>query len=244
MIIAIDIGNTTIKIAVMDHKNIYKVIRSNVKEFTTDLSNLLDNFKDIHETAICNVGIFPKELLQYLKLKFETVFEVNNTIKLPFNNLYQSLTLGNDRIALVAGALSLSKKNKPILVIDTGTCVTYDFIDEDRNYYGGAISPGLRLRYESLHNFTANLPLLHPEYTEELVGNTTKTSIHSGVMNGLALEVKAAIKQYTKSNKDLEVFITGGDSELLIKQLKNRFFATPFLMLHGIYYLFLFNKNL
>lgn len=244
MIIVIDIGNTSIKIAVMDHSHIYKVIRSNTKGFSSDLSNLLDSYKDIHQAAICNVGVFPKELLQYLKEKIENVFEINNSIKLPFNNHYKSLTLGNDRIALVAGALSILKENKPVLVIDTGTCVTYDFLNKEKEYHGGAISPGLKLRYESLHNFTANLPLLHPQHTNELIGNTTQSSIHSGVMNGLALEIKATIKQYRKLNKDLEVFITGGDSDLLIKQLKNRFFATPFLMLHGIYYLFLFNKNL
>jgi type III pantothenate kinase len=244
MIIAIDIGNTSTKIAVMDHLNIYKAKRSNLSSFTTDLQNLLDIYPDINEVALCNVGKFPKELLQYLKVKFQRVFEVNSSIQLPFNNHYQSLTLGNDRMALVAGALFLSGKNKPLLVIDAGTCVTYDFIDEDKNYRGGAISPGLRLRYESLHNFTANLPLLEPQEVKEIVGNTTETSIHSGVMNGLSLEIKGVIKSYKKSHKDLEVFITGGDSELLIKQLKNRFFATPFLMLQGIYNLYLFNKNL
>jgi type III pantothenate kinase len=244
MIIAMDIGNTSIKIAVMDHFNIYITKRSNLSSFTTDLQDLLDIYPDVNELAMCNVGKLPKELLQYLKVKFQTVFEVNSSIQLPFNNHYQSLTLGNDRMALVAGALCLSEKNKPLLVIDAGTCVTYDFVDQDKNYYGGAISPGLKLRYESLHNFTANLPLLEPQQVKEIVGNTTETSIHIGVMNGLSLEIKGVIKSYEKSHKDLEVFITGGDSELLIKQLKNRFFATPFLMLQGIYNLYLFNKNL
>jgi type III pantothenate kinase len=244
MIIAIDIGNTSIKIAVMDHLNIYKTKRTDVESFTVDLQKLLEVYPEINEVALCNVGKFPKELLQYLKIKFETVFEVSKSIQLPFNNHYQSLTLGNDRIALVAGALSLSNKNKPLLVIDAGTCVTYDFIDEGKNYCGGAISPGLKLRYESLHNFTANLPLLKAEQVKEIIGNSTETSIHSGVMNGLSLEIKGVVKKYRKSHKDLDVFITGGDSELLVKQLKNRFFATPFLMLRGIYYLFLFNKNL
>jgi type III pantothenate kinase len=244
MIIVIDIGNTSIKIAVMDHWNVYKAKRTDVGSFTADLQRLQEVYPEITEVALCNVGKFPKELLQYLKIKFETVFEVSQNIQLPFNNHYQSLTLGNDRIALVAGALYLSNKTKPILVIDAGTCVTYDFINEDKNYYGGAISPGLKLRYESLHNFTANLPLLTPERVKEIIGNSTETSIHSGVINGLSLEIKGVIKRYRKSHNDLEVFITGGDSELLVKQLKNRFFATPFLMLHGIYYLFLFNKNL
>ncbi|WP_292889670.1 type III pantothenate kinase [Nonlabens sp.] len=244
MIIAVDIGNTSIKIAVMDHLNIYKAKRSSSSNFRTDLQDLLNIYPDIYELALCNVSILPKDLVRYLKVKFQSVFEVNSSIHLPFNNHYQSLTLGNDRLALAAGALYLAPKNKPVLVIDAGTCVTYDFVDHEKNYCGGAISPGLRLRYESLHNFTANLPLLEPQHVKDIIGNTTETSIHSGVINGLSLEIKGVIKEYKKSHKDLEVFITGGDSELLIKQLKNRFFATPFLMLHGIYNLYLFNKNL
>jgi type III pantothenate kinase len=244
MIIVIDIGNTSIKIAVMDHLNVYKAKRTDVSGFTGELQRLQEVYPEINEVALCNVGKFPKKLLQYLKIKFELVFEISQNIQLPFNNHYQSLTLGNDRIALVAGALSLSNKNKPILVIDAGTCVTYDFVNEDKNYYGGAISPGLKLRYESLHNFTANLPLLEAQYVKEMTGNSTETSIHSGVVNGLSLEIKGVIKRYKKCHNELDVFITGGDSELLVKQLKNRFFASPFLTLHGIYYLFLFNKNL
>ncbi|WP_405379153.1 type III pantothenate kinase [Nonlabens sp. Asnod3-A02] len=244
MILVIDIGNTSIKMAVMDQGNIYKVLRTDNKSFESLIQKTTKQYPAIEEAAICNVGSFPEELMELLRTTFKTVFKVNNSIKLPFNNHYQSLTLGNDRIALVAGALSTASKNNALLVIDAGTCVTYDYVDEKENYFGGAISPGLRLRYESLHNFTANLPLLHSEHVTDIIGNTTQTSIHSGVVNGLSQEIKGVIKQYKKSNKNLEVFITGGDSELLIKQLKNRFFATPFLMLHGIHYLYLFNKNL
>lgn len=244
MIIAIDIGNTSIKIAAMDNDTIYKVIRTDSTSFKSSLEEILQEYQGIDDIAICNVGKFPNELMSYLKMKFKNVFEVKNGIKTPFNNHYQSLTLGNDRIALVAGALSIAVKNHALLVIDAGTCVTYDYVDNQCNYYGGAISPGLRLRYESLHNFTANLPLLQPEHVTDITGTSTQASIHSGVVNGLSQEIKGVIKQYKKSNKELEIFITGGDSELLIKQLKNRFFATPFLMLHGIHYLYLFNKNL
>ncbi|MEO9952804.1 type III pantothenate kinase [Nonlabens sp.] len=244
MILVIDIGNTSIKVAVMDKGNIYKVFRTDNDGFKSSIQKTTKQYPTVEEVAICNVGSFPDDLMNHLRTTFKTVFEVNNSIKLPFNNRYQSLTLGNDRVALVAGALSITSKNSALLVIDAGTCVTYDYVDQKQNYYGGAISPGLRLRYESLHNFTANLPLLHSEHVVNITGNTTQTSIHSGVVNGLSQEIKGVIKQYKKSNKNLEVFITGGDSELLIKQLKNRFFATPFLMLHGIHYLYLFNKNL
>ncbi|PZX41085.1 type III pantothenate kinase [Nonlabens dokdonensis] len=244
MILVIDIGNTSIKLSVMDHLNVYKLIRSDVSTFTNEILNLKQVYPDIKEVAYCNVGDFPYELKEFLKVNFEVVFEINHQIKLPFNNRYESLTLGNDRIALVAGGLFTEGNNTPLLVIDAGTCVTYDFIDSDKNYFGGAISPGLQLRYQSLHNFTENLPLLKPQPTKNITGYNTETSIHSGVVLGMTLELKGAIKQYRKAHKDLKVLITGGDSELLVKQLKNRFFATPFLMLYGIYNLYLFNKNL
>lgn len=243
MIIAIDIGNTSIKIAVVDYLNIHKIIRSSKETFIEDLQNLLSIYTEIDEVAVSNVSHFPKEFFQYLKIKFQSVFLVNTEALLPFNNNYQSLTLGNDRIALVAGALFLSTKNSPKLIIDAGTCVTYDFIDANKTYLGGAISPGLRLRYESLHNFTANLPLLTPQPVLNITGKNTETSIHSGVVQGLSLEIEGVVKAYKKKHQDLEVFITGGDSELLIKQFKNRFFAAPFLTLQGIYYLYQFNKN-
>ncbi len=244
MILVIDIGNTSIKLAVMDQLNVYKLVRTDAPSFINEVDNLKQVFTQVNEVAYSNVGAFPKPLKEYLISNFENVFEVNQHIKLPFNNRYESLTLGNDRIALVAGGLANLIKNTSLLVIDAGTCVTYDFIDHNKNYYGGAISPGLKLRYQSLHNFTANLPLLEPQPTNYITGYNTETSIHSGVVQGLTLEIKGAIKAYKKHNKDLKVLITGGDSELLVKQLKNRFFATPFLMLYGIYNLYLFNKNL
>jgi type III pantothenate kinase len=166
---------------------------------------------------------------------------INQETKLPFTNLYQSETLGNDRKALVAGGIAMEKEGQDLLIIDAGTCVTYDFIDADKNYQGGAISPGLRLRYESLHNFTAKLPLLQTEPIKYLIGSSTDQSIHSGVINGLSFEIKGTIKKYTKKYPNLHVIITGGDSDLLVKQLKNRFFASPFLMLYGIHNLYKIN---
>lgn len=244
MILAIDIGNTSIKIAAIDHMTVHKIVRTEINFFKQEIKSFKQSFLNITEVAYCNVSVFPDHLLAYLNANFDTVFEVNSKVQLPFNNHYKSLTLGNDRIALVAGGLFVEASNSPLLVIDAGTCVTYDFIDSRKNYKGGAISPGLQLRYKSLHNFTANLPLLQPQHIDYITGNNTETSIHSGVIKGLTLEIKGVIETYTEKYQDLKVLMTGGDSELLVKQLKNRFFATPFLMLYGIYNLYQFNKNL
>ncbi len=243
MILVIDIGNTSIKIAAVENFNILEVIRTSQKDFIKDTTYLLSKFPKIKEAALCQVGYFSNVLLEHLKTHV-SVFIIDSSIKLPFINLYQSNTLGNDRIALVSGAISQMEKGDSALIIDIGTCVTYDYLDTDSNYHGGAISPGLRIRYESLHNFTANLPLLEPQPVENFVGNSTNDSIHSGVINGLSQEIKGCIKQYRKKNKGIHIFMTGGDAQVLSTQLKSRFFATPFLMLYGIYYLFNFNKEI
>jgi type III pantothenate kinase len=241
MILAVDIGNTAIKLAVVDAITVYDHLRTTPSNFLQDIRHMLDNYPDLDTACICQVGKFPIKLLQELE-SLVKVMHIDQHTNLPFENRYQSDTLGNDRIALVAGATSDQFKNQDILIVDAGTCVTYDFINKKQQYMGGAISPGLRLRYESLHNFTASLPLLQPQAVQGFTGNTTQDSIHMGVVQGLALEVKGMIKKYQKKYKNLHVIITGGDADLLIKQLKNRFFATPFLMLHGIHNLYKFNS--
>lgn len=243
MLIAVDVGNTVIKIAIMEKDSIIELKRCDQNSFKKTLLDIHKKYPKIDNVALCIVGKFSKSLKHFIHQHF-TVFTIDKNIKLPFNNIYQSDSLGNDRIALVAGTIINNGITKNTLIIDAGTCITYDFIDKDLNYYGGAISPGLRLRYESLHNYTANLPLLTQKENANLIGNTTADSIHSGIINGLQLEIKGFIKQYKKQNKDLNVFITGGDATVLSTRLKNRFFATPFLMLQGIYNLYTYNKSL
>ncbi|SCY44657.1 type III pantothenate kinase [Nonlabens sp. Hel1_33_55] len=239
MILAVDIGNTAIKLAVVDDITVYDLIRSSEKDFIADVKSFCKSYPDLKDACVCQVGAIDIKLLHGLERLLNVTY-ITKKSKLPFQNNYQSDSLGNDRIALVAGVVK--DKGQNTLIIDAGTCVTYDFIDETNTYHGGAISPGLRLRFESLHNFTENLPLLQAESNQQLIGNTTQTSIQSGVVNGLALEIKGMVKKYKKQHQDLNVIITGGDADLLVKQLKNRFFATPFLMLYGIHNIYKINS--
>jgi len=241
MILAVDIGNTAIKLAVVDDVTVYDLVRTTPQDFIQHVHGIRSNYPDLQNACVCQVGNIDIKLLHALEGLLKVTY-INPHTLLPFTNKYQSATLGNDRKALVAGAIASDHQGKNILVIDAGTCVTYDFIDADLNYWGGAISPGLRLRYESLHNFTAQLPLLQPEAVDQILGNSTIQSIHSGVVNGLSLEIKGMIKKYTKKYENLHVIITGGDADLLLKQLKNRYFASPFLMLYGIHNLYKINS--
>ncbi len=241
MILAVDIGNTAIKLAVIDDVTVYDLVRTSPTDLLDHIRQILSNYPELTAACICQVGKIDIKLLEGIEGLLHVTY-INQESNLPFTNLYKSSTLGNDRKALVAGALATVDNGTNILIIDAGTCVTYDFVDAKGKYHGGAISPGLGLRYRSLHNFTARLPLLKPERVKTFIGTTTSESIHSGVINGLSLEIKGMVKKYKKQYQDLHVIITGGDADLLVKQLKNRFFAAPFLMLYGIHNIYKINS--
>ena len=129
------------------------------------------------------------------------------------------------------------------LVIDAGTCITYDMVNGYGEYLGGAISPGLHMRYEALHNQTSKLPLLTSEEPIDIIGNSTESSIHSGVVNGISAEIDGVIDQYKMRFKDLTVILTGGDAQFLSKRLKNTIFADSKFLLRGLNYLLEYNKH-
>ena len=139
-----------------------------------------------------------------------------------------------DRIALAVAAVAYFP-TKNILVIDAGTCVTYDFVTEKAHYLGGAIAPGVASRYKSLHDYTANLPLLEKQVPKNFIGDSTSASIHSGVINGMSREIDGVIAQYKETYKKLTVVLTGGDAEFLAGQLKSSIFVRPFFLIEGLF---------
>jgi type III pantothenate kinase len=143
---------------------------------------------------------------------------------------------------LATGAI-LQFPNKNRLIIDAGTCITYDYVDSENNYLGGAISPGIRLRYQALNNYTAKLPLLTKEEPISSIGNSTNQSIHSGVINGVANEIDGFINDFMAKNENFIIILTGGDAEFLAKRLKNTIFANPNFLLESLNQTFQFNQN-
>jgi type III pantothenate kinase len=127
-------------------------------------------------------------------------------------------------------------------VIDAGTAITFDFITSGGEYLGGSISPGIRMRYKALHTFTGRLPLLETGETAKLIGGTTPESIHSGVLNGVAIEVEGTVQRYLKEYPTLRIILSGGDHNYFDKQLKVKTFAAPNLVLEGLN--FILNYNL
>lgn len=233
MILAVDIGNTRIKAAVFENNTLLEPFVFEKKELEKNIQTILKKHQSISHLVISSVSDIEKQAFAHLKSLVDINY-ISHKDKFPFVNCYETpQTLGIDRMVLAAGAtLRFPGKNR--LVIDAGTCVTYDFIDENNNYLGGAISPGLRLRYEALHNFTAKLPLLTLEKPKNFVAKSTSESIHSGVVNGLVCEIDGFIAQYKEQYSNFIIILTGGDSEFLAKRLKNTIFANSNFLLESL----------
>lgn len=240
MLLAIDIGNTRSKAAVFEDGTFLERFVFPENELEKNILHILEKHPQITDLVVSSVG---NEGVNFTLPARITVHSINSSWDFPFVNLYETpQTLGIDRMVLASGAvLQFPGQNR--LVIDAGTCITYDFIDENNHYHGGAISPGLRLRYESLHNYTAKLPLLSLEMPEGLTGRSTAASIHSGVVNGVLQEIDGIIDVYKKCNPNFIIILTGGDAVFLAERLKNTIFANSNFLLESLNQTFQYKIN-
>jgi type III pantothenate kinase len=224
MILTIDVGNTRIKGAVFEKDTLLEQFLFEPNALQKAIENILTKYPSTSHLVVASVGNLEKDAFSFFADRLSVHLIMHEDV-FPFLNAYATpQTLGIDRMVLATGA-TLRYPNQNRLVIDVGTCVTYDFVSQDDVYLGGAISPGLRLRYESLHNYTAKLPLLASESPDYFIGNSTANSIHSGVVNGLAHEIDGFIEEYRARYSNFIIILTGGDSEFLAKRLKNTIFA-------------------
>ena len=166
------------------------------------------------------------------------VIELSSTTRLPFNLDYNTInTLGVDRIAAAAGAMVINP-SADSLIIDAGSCFTYDVLEGGTNYAGGIISPGGRLRLQSMNHYTKNLPLI--ELTDsigekwEIPAKSTVTAMKSGVIEGLTFEILGFIEKYKEKYPDIKVILCGGEAKLFENRLKASIFAVPELVLIGL----------
>ena len=232
--LVIDLGNSLLKVALFD-KNlmISKFIYTN--QSLSIISNLFKN-NCIDNSLISNVSSIDKNILDFLKTN-SNLISINESTDLPFINLYKTKnTLGHDRIALVSAA-AIDFPDQNILIIDAGTCITYDFKNSKNEYLGGGISPGIKMRFKSLNSETSNLPLSTINLDIKLIGDDTDSSINSGVVNGVLSEIDGIINQYQERFKNIKIILTGGDSNFLLKKIKNTIFADQNFLLKGLNYL-------
>lgn len=242
MLLAIDIGNSYIKCAVFEQNTLLNKFIFKQDEAQKKFKKILKKYEKISNGVISSVANLDKNTISYLKENIN-LLEISNKTSFPFTNNYKTKeTLGIDRLVLSAGAV-LSFKNQNRLIIDAGTCITYDYVDYKNVYQGGAISPGLSLRYKSLNTYTAKLPLLENKEIDFLIGKSTSESIYSGVINGVINEIDGFITQYKELNKDLTIILTGGDAVFLAKSIKNTIFADSNFLLESLNNLYTYCKN-
>ena len=232
MNLIIDIGNSIAKIAVFDEGQMVEICRDNNQSL--DSLPMLCNKYSIQKGIIASVITISETIREQLKKLPFSIMELNYRTPVPVSVHYKTPeTLGMDRLAATVGANYL-KPDKDILVIDAGTCITYDFIDKAGNFHGGNISPGMRMRFKALNILTDKLPEVSPEGEKPLYGKTTETAIRSGVIHGIELEISGYIQQLQKNYPELLVFLTGGDDFSFDTKLKSVIFADSFLVLKGL----------
>ncbi len=198
-----------------------------------EISNLASSYPEIKNTIICSVRE-TGNLAQMVREHFPSLIIFDENTPLPFENLYLTgSTLGKDRLAAVAGANNIYP-DRNVLVIDAGTAITFDLIDEQNRYLGGNISPGLMMRFRALHEFTERLPLLKPTTGVPFLAKKTEDAIAAGVQNGIIFEIESYADRLSEQFSDLIVIFTGGDAKFFDKKLKSTIFADPDLILTGL----------
>lgn len=239
MNLAIDVGNTLIKLAIFDSGEL-KLKKVFPKENLFEvLDSIEKTYSDIQHVIAASVAKLSDE--QTNRLKHANLLSLTSQTPVPFENRYGSPeTLGVDRMALVA-ASAVQFPNQNSLIIDAGTCITYDFINSDNEYLGGGISPGILMRYKAVNQYTSNLPLLEPKIIESYIGNTTANSLHSGILQGACHEIAGFIASYKEDFPSLTVILTGGDAHFLRDSLKNDIFANPNFLLEGLNHILEYN---
>ena len=242
MNLIIDAGNTSTKLAAFNQGRILMQWQAPNDQLLQAVDEAIQTYPGIKQAIIASVSFLKESQLTAIGKK-TTLYTLNTEFKLPFENQYASPeTLGADRIALAAAAV-LQYPDQDVLIIDAGTCVTYDLVSKEAAYLGGAISPGLHMRYKALHHYTDRLPELIPADFPDFIGDSTNNSIHSGVVNGLCREIDGVIDQYESRYPVLTVILTGGDAQFLSNRLKKAIFAHSNFLLEGLNFLLEYNKR-
>lgn len=229
MNLVVDSGNTRFKVGVFDGSDLvlkeHFVHPEELKEFM-----IKNSFAHV---LVSSVNHDPQEILTWSSTQGKKIV-LTSSLKFPIVVSYATPdTLGVDRIAAACGAFELFPE-QDCLVIDVGTCINYEFISRNKTYQGGGISPGIAMRFEALHTFTARLPFIKQKNKTKLIGDSTESCMQSGVMNGVIAEVNGIMEEYMTLFPGVRVILCGGDHSFFEKRLKHPIFVAPDLVLSGL----------
>lgn len=231
-VLCLDFGNTLLKAALVkdgvveEHFNFKEATASYVLPIIHQTNPDICVLSSVihHDTSLeqAIAEACPFHLLTHIsKLNFTTDVE-------------QPQTIGADRIALMAGAVALFPKH-PVLVISMGTCITYSFINKNHQFTGGAISPGVEMRFKAMHEYTSRLPLTSFETDVALPAKDTHSNLQAGVFYGVLGELTGFISDFKQENNDVHIILTGGSAPFFAERLKLKIFADRDLLFNGLY---------
>jgi type III pantothenate kinase len=237
--LCLDFGNTRLKCAVFNKELEDVVVLSG--ETVAVVEDLLEKYTPSKTILSSVINHDPAiETLLASKTKFH---KLGAESKLPVTiPVGKPETVGADRLALVVAAVHLYPRQHN-LVIGLGSCITYNFVNKHGQFLGGSISPGMEMRFKSMHDHTALLPMIKADPNFPLVGYDTKTNMLSGVILGMAKEIDGIIDEYALKYSNFNVLLTGGDMPFFVPHLKNKIFADPYLIYKGLYAISEYNNQ-
>jgi type III pantothenate kinase len=242
MQLCIDIGNSRAKCAIFDGDKLVDYYRE------ADLSfEVLEQWKKqyyVNHSILSTTRNLDKSTYDHLKSITSTLLILDHETPIPIKNGYESpISLGRDRLAAAVASQALFP-NEPVIFVDCGTCLTYNFVDRSGTYLGGNISPGITMRLQAMNHFTDKLPLVEAAYNDDVFGKNTVKAMQNGAVRAAILEISAFIDSVNKIYGETKVIITGGDSIIFAKHLNFKIFAHPNLVLFGLNKILLFNLKL
>lgn len=242
--ICFDFGNTRVKCGVFINGELSEVIQFPTAAVAS-IGEILDRFNP--ECSILSSVINHDEEIETFLARKTSFIKLDASTKLPFTApVNKPATIGADRLALSAFAVHTYPQQNT-LIIALGSCITYNFINKYNQFLGGSISPGLEMRFKSLHSLTAKLPLVKiaqgKDWHFPLIGYDTETNILSGVVLGMAAEIDGIVDAYEEKYEKFNVLLTGGDTDNFVQHLKSKIFADPYLILKGLYAISQYNHE-
>ncbi|MGB3800752.1 MAG: type III pantothenate kinase [Lewinella sp.] len=231
--LVIDIGNSGSKAAIFGGDELLSPVHRFAPDDWERIDGLATNpgVKNIIYSTVANVP--SDRWIDKWKAAGRGVYTLDRQRSLPFVSDYLSPeTLGQDRIAVVAG--TLGRYTTPRLVVDAGSCVTLDLVEADGRYRGGNISPGVGMRLRAMHEGTARLPLVGIGPLKESVGSSTETALRHGGILGVVYEIEGLCHRLRNTYPELQIVLTGGDALLLLPHFSISVHHSPQLVLHGL----------
>ena len=220
-ILAIDVGNTTISYALFQSSKILVHNYVDNGNIPTLMNKILRNGVNSQYNVILSSVVPQKssKIKKALRSRFKQIkiWSIGENVHLNVKMSYVRKSLGSDRLVNIYGAIQ--KYKVPLLIIDYGTAITFDYVSKDRIFLGGLIVPGLETSWRALQERAVLLPKhLNLKPVAKLTPTDTKSAMFSGLLNGFGAMTDGLITRYKKKfGKSLTVLATGGASPLISK---------------------------